>query len=122
MSKGALNSMQHGLIEPLAAKGIRINTVSPGVTETDMVSICVEINQCVGCITRRKILLSTQVSIITDSPERLKKSESDIPMGRLAKPEEIAGAVSYLLSPDASFTHGANIRVAGGRGPGTTLG
>ena len=34
--------MQHGLIEPLAAKGIRINTVSPGVTETDMVSICVE--------------------------------------------------------------------------------
>ena len=39
MSKGALNSMQHGLIEPLAAKGIRINTVSPGVTETDMVSI-----------------------------------------------------------------------------------
>ena len=50
MSKGALNSMQHGLIEPLAAKGIRINTVSPGVTETDMVSICVEINQCVGCI------------------------------------------------------------------------
>ena len=98
MSKGALNSMQHGLIEPLAAKGIRINTVSPGVTETDM------------------------VSIITESPERLKKSESDIPMGRLAKPEEIAGAVSYLLSPDASFTHGANIRVAGGRGPGTTLG
>jgi NAD(P)-dependent dehydrogenase (short-subunit alcohol dehydrogenase family) len=39
MSKGALNSMQHGLIEPLAAKGVRINTVSPGVTETDMVSI-----------------------------------------------------------------------------------
>ena len=72
--------------------------------------------------TRRKILISTQVSIITDSPERLKKSESDIPMGRLAKPEEIAGAVSYLLSKDASFTHGANIRVAGGRGPGTTLG
>ena len=71
---------------------------------------------------RPKILISTQVSIITDSPERLKKSESDIPMGRLAKPEEIAGAVSYLLSPDASFTHGANIRVAGGRGPGTTLG
>ena len=130
MSKGALNSMQHGLIEPLAAKGVRINTVSPGVTETDMVSICVEINQCVGCIgrrddsarTRRNILISTQVSIITDSPERLKKSESDIPMGRLARPEEIAGAVSYLLSPDASFTHGANIRVAGGRGPGTTLG
>ena len=71
---------------------------------------------------RRKVLISTQVSIITDSPERLKKSESDIPMGRLARPEEIAGAVSYLLSPDASFTHGANIRVAGGRGPGTTLG
>ena len=75
-----------------------------------------------GACTNRKVLISTQVSIITDSPERLKKSESDIPMGRLAKPEEIAGAVSYLLSPDASFTHGANIRVAGGRGPGTTLG
>ena len=55
MSKGALNSMQHGLIEPLAAKGIRINTVSPGVTETDMVSICVEINQCVGCMHERAV-------------------------------------------------------------------
>jgi len=98
MSKGALNSMQHGLIKPLAAKGIRINAVSPGVTETDM------------------------VAAITGDPEKRAKSEADIPLGRLGKPEEIAGAVSYLLSPDASWTSGANIRVAGGRGPGTTIG
>jgi NAD(P)-dependent dehydrogenase (short-subunit alcohol dehydrogenase family) len=98
MSKGALNSMTIGLIEPLAVKGIRLNTVSPGITDTDMVS-----------------------TITADSARRT-KSEADIPMGRFAKPEEIAGTVSYLMSPDASFTHGANIRVAGGRGPGTTLG
>ena len=98
MSKGALNSMQHGLIKPLAEKGIRINAVSPGVTETDM------------------------VAAIMESPDRKKGMEANIPLGRAGKPEEIAGAVSYLLSPDASYTSGANIRVAGGRGPGTTLG
>ena len=62
------------------------------------------------------------VSTITADAARRTKSEADIPMGRFAKPEEIAGTVSYLMSPDASFTHGANIHVAGGRGPGTTLG
>ena len=98
MSKGALNSMQHGLIKPLAAKGIRINTVSPGVTDTDM------------------------VAGILDDPERKATMEAQIPLGRAGRPEEIAGAVSYLLSPDAAYTSGANIRVAGGRGPGTTLG
>ena len=98
MSKGALNSMQHGLIKPLAAKGIRINTVSPGVTDTDM------------------------VAGILDDPERKATMEAQIPLGRAGRPEEIAGAVAYLLSPDAAYTSGANIRVAGGRGPGTTLG
>ena len=98
MSKGALNSMQHGLIKPLAARGIRINAVSPGVTETDMVA-----------------------GLLAD-PDRRARVEADIPLGRPGRPEEVAGAVSYLLSPDASFTSGANIRVSGGRGPGTTIG
>jgi len=94
MSKGALNSMQHGLIGPLAEQGIRINTVSPGVTETDMV----------------KEVMAGGFDMKT------------IPMGRLGQPDEIAGAVAYLLSPDASYVSGANIRVSGGKGPGTTIG
>lgn len=98
MSKGALNSMQHGLIKPLAAKGIRVNAVSPGVTETDMVA-----------------------SILEDAAKK-DAMEANIPLGRAGTPDEIAGAVSYLLSPDASYTSGANIRVSGGRGPGTTIG
>lgn len=98
MSKGALNSMQVGLIKPLAAKGIRINTVSPGLTETDM----------------------TQP--LRNDPEKQAGLMAQIPLGRAGKPAEIAGAVSFLLSPDASYTCGANIRVAGGRGPGTMLG
>jgi len=62
------------------------------------------------------------VAAITSDPARTEKCIGDIPLGRLGKPEDIAGAVSYLLSKDAAWTSGANIRVAGGRGPGTTLG
>merc|ERR1711907_319622 len=93
MSKGALNSMTMNPVQPLAKIGIRVNTVSPGMTETDM---------------------------IADQKERF--NMSSIPMGRWGKPEEIADAVSYLLSEKASYITGANIRVSGGKPPGTHIG
>ena len=94
MSKGALNSMQGALVKPLAAKGIRMNAVSPGLTDTDMIT---EMVQGVD-------LAAT------------------VPMGRVGLPHEIADVVGFLLSPEAAYVHGANVRVAGGRGPGTFLG
>jgi len=97
VSKGALNSLQIALVRPMADIGIRINTVSPGMTETEMIS---------GVLKKMK-------------PGTI---ESAIPMGRVGKPSEIADAVSYLVSDKASYVAGANIRVSGGRPPGTVIG
>ena len=86
MSKGAVNSFTIGASQELAAEGIRVNAVSPGLTRTDM-----------------------------PDPDSLEGRIPAIPMGRVAEPEEIAEAVVWLVSDKASHTAGANIRVAGGR-------
>lgn len=93
-SKGALNSLTIGLVSSLARQGIRINTVSPGMTDTDMIS------------ETKKSFDLTQ-----------------IPLGRVGKPEEIGRTVVWLCcEEESSYVAGANVRVAGGRPPGTTLG
>lgn len=85
-SKGALNSLTIGLSQEVAAEGIRVNAVSPGMTRTDM-----------------------------PGEDRLAAQAEKIPMGRVAEPQEIAEAIAWLLSDKASHVAGANIRVAGGR-------
>lgn len=85
-SKGAVNSLTIGLSQEVAGEGIRVNTVAPGLTETDM---------------------PPADKIATQGPA--------IPIGRIAQPEEIAEAIVWLLSDKASYTAGANIRVGGGR-------
>ena len=86
VSKGAVNSFTIGASQELVAEGIRVNAVSPGLTRTDM-----------------------------PGPEALERRAPGLPMGRVGEPEEIAEAVAYLVSDRASYTAGANIRVAGGR-------
>jgi len=93
MSKAALNSMQAWLVQEMSSLGVRMNTVSPGMTRSDMIAD----------------LLRSGVDL------------SVIPMGRVGEPEEIADAVVFLLSDKASYIHGANIRVAGGRAPGSFI-
>ena len=93
MSKGALNSFQAGAVDELAAHGIRINSVSPGMTNTE---------------------LGADVVPTFDF--------SKIPLGRIGEPEEIAEGVAFLLGETGSYCSGANIRIAGGRPPGTFLG
>jgi NAD(P)-dependent dehydrogenase (short-subunit alcohol dehydrogenase family) len=85
-SKGAVNSLTIGLSQEVAGEGIRVNTVAPGLTETDM-----------------------------PPPDKLATQGPAIPIGRVAQPEEIAEAIVWLLSDKASYTAGANIRVGGGR-------
>ena len=85
-SKGAVNSLTIGLAQEVAAEGIRVNTVAPGMTETDM-----------------------------PGADRLAEQARFIPQGRIAQPEEIAEAVLWLLSDKAGHVCGANLRVAGGR-------
>ncbi|MGJ3258436.1 MAG: SDR family oxidoreductase [Rhodospirillales bacterium] len=85
-SKGALNSFTIGLSQEVAAEGIRVNTVAPGMTKTDM-----------------------------PGADRIKAQAEKIPMGRVAEPDEIAEAIWFLLSDKAGYIAGANIRVGGGR-------
>ncbi|MFI1092722.1 SDR family NAD(P)-dependent oxidoreductase [Streptomyces sp. NPDC020917] len=85
-AKAAVDAMTVGLSKEVAADGIRVNCVAPGTIWTDF---------------------------HTD-PERPAKVASTIPMGRAGQPDEIAGAVSWLLSADAAYTTGAVLRVAGG--------
>ncbi|KAG8467296.1 hypothetical protein KFE25_000612 [Diacronema lutheri] len=92
-SKGALNSMTVGLVRPFGQAGIRINTVSPGMTHTDMVDH-----------------LASSFDM------------SQVPLGRMGAPAEVANAVAWLCSDEASYVAGANLRVSGGRPPGTLIG
>lgn len=88
-SKAAVDAMTVGLAKELAAEGIRVNSVQPGTTVTD-------IHAAMG------------------DPQRPWRVAERVPMGRPGEPEEIAGAIAWLLSADASYTTGAVLRVAGG--------
>lgn len=86
VSKGALNSLTNGLAQEVAGEGIRVNTVAPGMTKTDM-----------------------------PGADRIAENAKRIPMGRVAEPDEIAEVIAFLLSEKASYMAGANLRVGGGR-------
>ncbi|GAA2044801.1 SDR family oxidoreductase [Agromyces tropicus] len=89
-SKAALNIMTTGLAKEFGPVGVRVNTVSPGTTRT-------EIHAAAG------------------RPNAPDERAGNIPMRRPGEPHEIAGAVAYLLSDDASYTSGADILIAGGK-------
>jgi NAD(P)-dependent dehydrogenase (short-subunit alcohol dehydrogenase family) len=85
-SKGAVNSLTVGLAQEVAGEGVRVNTVSPGLTSPGM-----------------------------PPAEKVAELAPRLPMGRAGRPEEIAEAICWLLSDKASYTSAANLRVGGGR-------
>lgn len=89
-SKGALDTLTIGLAKEVAAEGIRVNGVRPGFIYTDMHADGGE-------------------------PSRVDRVKSAVPMLRGGQPEEVAAAILWLLSDEASFTTGSFIDVAGGR-------
>lgn len=89
-SKGAVDTFTRGLAVEVASQGIRVNAVRPGFIHTD-------IHACGG------------------EPERLERLKSAIPLGRGGTPQEVAQAIVWLLSCEASYTTGAMLDVAGGR-------
>jgi len=89
-SKGAIDSFTIGLAREVAKEGIRVNAVSPGLTETDL-------------------------HAANGEPGRLQRLMPTIPMGRAGLPEEIAEAVLWLLSQAASYTTGSILEIGGGR-------
>ncbi|KAF4409654.1 MULTISPECIES: SDR family oxidoreductase [Streptomyces] len=88
-SKAAVDAMTVGLAKELAAEGIRVNSVQPGMILTD-------IHATMG-----------------DAQRPWRKKDA-VPMGRPGEPSEVAGAVAWLMSPEASYTTGAVLRVSGG--------
>ncbi len=89
-SKGAVDSFTIGLAREVAAEGIRVNAVAPGLIETG-------IHAAAGDASR---------------PGRIAPS---IPMQRVGKPSEVAPAVLWLLSAEASYVTGAILPLGGGR-------
>ena len=88
-SKAAIDALSLGLAREVAAEGIRVNAVSPGIINT------------------------TQNDF--SKPDRLVKLAGTIPMGRIGEPEEVAKTIIWLLSDEASYVTGTIIPVAGGR-------
>jgi NAD(P)-dependent dehydrogenase (short-subunit alcohol dehydrogenase family) len=89
-TEGAVDSFVEGLAREVAPEGIRANVVRPGTIETDM------------------------TAGVHRDPDRRAAVEATIPMGRLGRPEEVAHAILWLLSEEASFVSGAILDVAGG--------
>jgi len=88
-AKSALNGFAKALAIELAPKGIRVNLVSPGMTDTELVS---------------------------DIPEKIKLlTAARTPLKRLAKPIDVANAISYLVSEKSDFLTGETIRINGGQ-------
>jgi NAD(P)-dependent dehydrogenase (short-subunit alcohol dehydrogenase family) len=118
---------------------VRVNTVSPGMTQVCRPPLAA-VDAAVGCrfIAQRvhgdsqaakvftlllDLILSpltaplpdplTQTDLITDA--MVERALPSIPMGRAGQPHEVASAIVWLLSDEAAYVSGANLRVAGGR-------
>ena len=89
-SKGAIDTLTIGLAREVAAEGIRVNAVRPGFIYTDMHASGGE-------------------------PGRVDRLKALIPMQRGGNPEEVAQAILWLLSPEASYVTGSFIDATGGR-------
>ncbi len=88
-AKSALNGFAKALAIELAPKGIRVNLVSPGMTDTEL---------------------------IADIPEKVKLiTKAKTPLKNIAKPQDVANSISFLISEKSDFLTGETIRINGGQ-------
>ena len=89
-SKGAIDVFTLGLAREVAAEGIRVNAVRPGIIDTD-------------------------IHAAGGQPDRAKQMAPQVPMQRAGSAAEVAQAIVWLLSDASSYTTGAVLDVTGGR-------
>jgi NAD(P)-dependent dehydrogenase (short-subunit alcohol dehydrogenase family) len=89
-AKGAIDVFTLGLAKEVAAEGVRVNAVRPGLIET-------EIHASGG------------------QPDRARQLAHQVPMQRTGTAEEVAAAIAWLLSDESSYTTGSLLEVTGGR-------
>jgi NAD(P)-dependent dehydrogenase (short-subunit alcohol dehydrogenase family) len=89
-AKGAIDTFTIGLAKEVAADGIRVNAVRPGV-------------------------IRTEIHATSGDPGRLERIGATAPLARPGEPEEVAQAVLWVASDEASYTTGAIVDVTGGR-------
>jgi NAD(P)-dependent dehydrogenase (short-subunit alcohol dehydrogenase family) len=90
-AKAALVGLALSAARELALKGITVNVVAPGPTETPL-----------------------SLDLWANNPGRRERLESSVPVGRVAKPAEIAAGIAYLASEDAGFVTGSTLVIDGG--------
>jgi NAD(P)-dependent dehydrogenase (short-subunit alcohol dehydrogenase family) len=89
-SKGAMDTLTIGLAKELGPQGVRVNAVRPG-------------------------LIETEIHASSGQPDRANRLGASTPMGRAGRAQEVAAAITWLLSDAASYTTGALLDVTGGR-------
>jgi NAD(P)-dependent dehydrogenase (short-subunit alcohol dehydrogenase family) len=89
-SKGAIDALTIGLAREVAAEGVRVNAVRPGV-------------------------IRTGIHASGGEPGRVDRVSASVPMRRGGEPEEVARAILWLLSAEASYSTGTFIEISGGR-------
>ena len=89
-SKGGVDTFTIGLAQEVAEEGIRVNAVRPG-------------------------LIDTEIHAASGMPDRVERAARHLPMRRAGRAEEVAAAILWLLSPDASYVSGGILDVAGAR-------
>lgn len=85
-AKAGAEAFAHGLALEVAGRGVRVNAVAPGTIWTDF----------------------------HRDPERPAKVAASVPLGRAGRPDEIAAAIAWLLSDDASYATGTTLELSGG--------
>ncbi|GAB3921947.1 SDR family oxidoreductase [Mucilaginibacter myungsuensis] len=104
-AKSALNTYSKSLADEAGPHGIRVNTVSPGLTKTEAMS---------SFLTD----LAGQAGItFEEMTQKLFDRVGGVPLGRMAEPEETAELVYFLVSPKGSYITGANYFIDGGNFP-----
>jgi NAD(P)-dependent dehydrogenase (short-subunit alcohol dehydrogenase family) len=98
-AKHALVGLTRALAAETATRGVTVNAVCPGYTDTELV---------------RNSIARVATTSGRPQTEVLAEYQKDAPIGRLIRPEEVAAAVLYLCSPGADAVTGTTLAVAGG--------